>query len=76
MDDRDAIYYIISNNLDYKKNNSFDYTIAQKIAWQLGFTSYIAEIIRNVFLRVSITGNKEEDVIKLTEEVIKAIWQS
>lgn len=76
MNDRDVIYSIINSNIEYHKNSyiTSDYLMSQKIAYELGFSDYVADIIRSVFLRIMPTGDVEKDSQKYTEEIIKSIW--
>jgi len=73
--DREIICSTIADNIQYHGSMiPNEYSISQKIAWELGFSDYIANIIRNVFLKHQTSGNPMEDSQKITEEIIKAIW--
>ena len=76
MDDRELIYSTLINTIEYHGSSiPNEYLIAQELAWDLGFTEHVANLIRNVFFKYQVIGNIEEDSKYITEEIIKIIWK-
>lgn len=72
------IFGFIRDNIRYNNEAPFaivnNYELSQKLAYELGFTSQVANIIQNAILFISHSGDAEKDASKITAKVKESIW--
>ena len=73
---KNEIFTYVKNLLDYDDNNVIrnSYEISQKLAFELGFSTQIANIINNCILFIDHSGDKEKDASKISIKIKESIW--
>jgi hypothetical protein len=70
------IYKFLKNNIKYDKSGNFDdaLNISNKLAYEMGFTAQVGNIIHNSFLLVTPLGDSVKDASKVKARIQESIW--